>query len=188
MKELYKKARNKLKDRRQPSSRQSLLTPSTQSLYSIHESAPSRSNYYCSSTTLQTSQLEVTATSTATPHSDSPGPVTPINDPSSRFKGTDAYKLCEAMQRKDSNIFAPLHIALVGLIKTGRCGDVCMQWLIKRFRNPHLSNQSQYGASQELAAIETRVPSFEVVARVSRSDIPSEVYQHLHKVLCIIGV
>jgi len=75
-----------------------------------------------------------------------------------------------AMKLDDTNLFVPLRVALVDLIGLGRRLEVYTLCLMLFILDAYEMIQGRLGAKQELDALESRLPGFEIVAGVSAAE------------------
>jgi len=144
---LHNKARSKVEDRLRRPSRQS--TPSTparsrrnsQDPVSTHGQVPSN----VPATSARPGELAIAPTPSATPGPSAHGLEVPAGSPYSRsddnadiaadpseplsfdlrLASTNSFETLRVAMDADTSLFAPLQLALVDLIKTGRSFDVC---------------------------------------------------------------
>jgi len=91
-----------------------------------------------------------------------------------------------AMEHGDVDLFAPLRVALVDLVRVGRSLGVCTNCLLGRLMQSYASNQDRRN-EHEFAALEARLPGFEIIAGMSRFGA-TVTDVHLQKLLRAISV
>jgi len=207
MKKLFKKAKTNLKDHLRPHSSQSLVSSQAQSSRSSQDLAatqgPDEDSSIMPLTTVPDSQLAIEPVSSAkssTAADDLP-PGTAHPAPPNGVQGSNSHtiyvteaprssfdELRDTMNRADANLFTPLQVALVDLIRIVRSLQACTICFISAHLDLMSLVQSYFNAEPELTTLEARIHDLEVVAGATTAEATVTTNKDLQNLLRAIAL